>query len=73
MNLLSGYSPSRSPCLWNPVGVRNFLPIPAQRALRDTGLWSSTPLALEFLSVLIRVIRGFSLPSLWWFISGTPH
>ena len=24
INLPSGYSPSRSPCLWNPVGVRNF-------------------------------------------------
>ncbi len=32
--------------LWNPVGVRYLLPIPTQRALRDTGLWSLTPSAL---------------------------
>ena len=30
----------------NPVGVRYLFPIPTQRALCDTGLWSGT--ALQF-------------------------
>ncbi len=33
--------------LWNPVGVRQYGGSVTQRALRDTGLWSLTPLALE--------------------------
>ena len=35
--------------LWNPVGVRCFLSISTQCALRDTGLWSGT--ALQFILV----------------------
>ncbi len=31
--------------LWNPFGVQKELAFPTQRALRDAGLWDSTPSA----------------------------
>ena len=48
--------------VWNPVGVRYFLPIPTQCALCDTGLWSGT--ALQFIPVRSASIKegGFSNP-----------
>ncbi len=42
MNVMSGID-----SMWNPVGVRYFLPIPTQCAQCDTGLWSGT--ALQFI------------------------